>query len=335
MRIPKRISPSALAKFEKDRQGYFFTYLSEPRTERDPQSPPASVGSAFDAFVKGRLMFHLFGEDTTEELFESQVESQCRDFARVAGKHVFDEYVAVGNYQRLLYMMEHAKEEPQFEFDADITLDNGVVIAGKPDCRFIHRDGAHVILDWKVNGYCGKKSGVSPAKGFQIIRDGLNWPKPSRSNGKFHKYYDPSEFLGLEVNANPMFEYAQDWADQTTMYAWMMGEPVGDTQCVSIIEQIVAKPQGKGAKEGDAPLLRFATHVNRLDKAHQVALYERIAKMRQQLISGIVFEHLDAVGNTELMEELNCRARAMQSDGTDEGDFFAHCVRPQSFYKGR
>lgn len=335
MRIPKRISPSALAKFEKDRQGYFFTYLSEPRTERDPQSPPASVGSAFDAFVKGRLMSDLFGENTTEELFESQVESQCRDFARVAGKHIFEEYVAIGNYQRLVDMMEHAKEEPQFEFDADITLANGVVIAGKPDCRFVHAEGAHVILDWKVNGYCGKKSGVSPTQGYQICRDGLNWPKPSRTNDKFHKYYDPEEFMTLEVNSRPMYEVAQDWADQTTMYGWMMGEKVGDTQCVSIIEQIVCKPQGKGSLQGDAPLLRFATHANRLDKEHQLKLYERIEKMSNTLKSGLVFDHLDSVGNQELIEELNLRAKAMQSDGSDEGDFFAHCVRPQTYYKGR
>ena len=334
MRKPSRISPSALAKFEKDRENYFLTYCAEPRTKREPQSEPASVGSAFDAYVKAQLISDIFGTTCFEELFETQVEAHNRDFALKAGQHVMDDYVYCGAYQTLLDLLEGAKEEPQFEFDADVTLGE-VPIAGKPDCRFVHRDGAHVVLDWKVNGYCSRKGATSPSKGYMICRDGQGWPKPSRSNGKSHNLFEPTEFLGLSVNKFFMEQVSIDWADQLSMYGWMMGEEVGGDQMVVVIEQVVAKPQGEGAAAGDKPLLRFATHCNRVSPAYQMGLQARLQAMWHAIQSEHIFTELDRDGNLEKIKELNNRARSMVSDGTDDGDFFARCARPTTFYKGR
>lgn len=335
MRKPSRISPSALAKFEKDRENFYLSYCAEPRPEREPQSQPASVGSAFDAYVKSQLMSDIFGQPCFDELFEKQVEPQNRDFAVVAGRHVMENYVACGSYEALLDLLEDAAEEPQFEFDADIALD-GIPIAGKPDCRFVHRGGAHIVLDWKVNGYCSQKGATSPSPGYMICRDGLGWPaKGSRSNGKSHKLFEPIEYLGVTVNKFFMEQVSIDWADQLSMYGWMMGEPVGSEEMVVCIEQVVAKPQGAGAAAGDLPLLRFATHSCRVSQAHQMGLMTRLRAMWEALQSEYIFTELDRDGNLAKCEELNQRVLSMVSDGTAEGDFFAKCARPTTFYKGR
>jgi len=333
MRKPSRISPSALQKFEKDRESYYLTYCAEFRTPRDPQSKPASVGSSFDAYVKAALMSDVLGIDNQfEMLFETQVESHNRDFAREAGLHVMNEYVASCAYAILRDELMDAREEPQFEFDANIVI-GGVPTAGKPDCRFVHRDGAHVILDWKVNGYCGRKGAVSPSKGYKICRDGTGWPKKgSRSNGKSHELYEETEFMGLKLNKFFMEQVSIDWADQCTMYGWMMGEPVGGNETVICIEQVVAKPQDLGKKP---PLLRFATHLCRVSEEHQIELMARLTRMWEAIQSEYIFTELDKAESLEKGEDLNRRARSMVSDGTEEGDFFAKCARPQSFYKGR
>ena len=333
MRVPKRISPSALSKFEKDRDSYFLTYCAEPRPPRDEQSLPASVGSSFDAFVKGNLQHLVFGENTVEELFESQVEPHNRDFAYDAGKYVFSHYKTCGAYQDLVDLLEGADEEPQFEFDADVVIDD-IHIAGKPDCRFVHRGGAHVILDWKVNGFCGK-AGSSPSKGYALCRDGYGWAKPSRSHGKSHKLYTPEEHMGIVINKYFMEEVSIDWADQLSMYAWMMGEPIGSQEMILCIDQIVAKPKTSKGLEDGYPLLRIANHKSRVSEVYQHNLHNRLVSMWKALQVGHIFDELDYEDNVKHCNELNVRANSMVSDGSSEGDFFAMCARPQSFYKGR
>jgi len=331
MRTLKRISPSSLAKFEKDRESFYLFYCSEAKPERDAQPKPASVGSSFDAFVKAKVQHDLMGDpykETLDNYFESQVEPQHRDFAWGAGKYIFEEYVASGVYGKLMDLLKDS-ESAQFEFDANTEV-GGIKIAGKPDCRFIHRQGAHVVLDWKVNGFCGK-SGTSPSKGYSICVDGTTWDKPSRSNGKSHHLYEPEEFMGLEVNKFFMEQISIDWADQLAMYGWMMGEPVGSQEMVLCIDQIVCKPR----KGFEYPSLRFASFRTRVSVEHQKELFNRLQRMWEAVHSQHIFPDLTAEENEELCKELERRARAMKSDGTPEGDFFARCAKPKSFYRGR
>lgn len=334
MRKPSRISPSALAKFEKDPSDFYLTYCAEPRPKRELQSKPASVGSAFDAYVKSQLMAELFGQPCFRDLFETQVERQHRDFAIKAGRHVMESYVACGAYQNLIDLLKDSSEEPQFEFDADIKLGN-IPIVGKPDCRFIHKNGAHIILDWKVNGYCGKSS-TSPSKGYMLCRDGLDWPaKGSRSHGKCHALFEPVEFLGITVNKFFMEQVSIDWADQLSMYGWMMGEPVGNEKVILCIDQIVAKPAGVNGLKDGLPKLRIANHRARVSSKYQINLKGRIEAMWAAIQNEHIFTDLDKESNIEKCREMNERALAMVSDGTVNGDFMAECARPSTFYKGR
>lgn len=335
MRKPKRISPSGLSRYEKDRESYYMVYCAEPRPDRDPQAAPASVGSAFDAFVKAQLMSDIFGQHKWfEELFEKQVEPHNRDFAFAAGRHVMDDYQNSGAYSDLINMLENAVEEPQFEFDAEVTIE-GVPIAGKPDCRFVHRDGAHVVLDWKVNGYCGKSGATSPSKGYALCRDGAGYDKPSRSHGKSHKLYDPIEYLGLEVNKFNMEHISIDWADQLSMYGWMMGEPVGSEEMVVCIEQVVGKPAGPRGVEDGPPYLRVANHRARISPEYQFGLLQRLKAMWESLQNNHIFTDLSEEENAQKCEELNNQAFSLISDGTPEGDFFVRCARGTPIYRGR
>ena len=322
MRIPRALSPSALQKFEKNIDQYYLTYLAEVRTQREPQSKPASVGSAFDAFIKAELIDVFFGEKNEfESLFESQVEEQNRDFALEAGRHILSDYKYCGAYKDLLELMDGC-ENPRFEFDGSGSV-GGVPIYGKPDCCF-ESHGVGVVLDWKVNGYCGN-SGTSPAKGYALVRDGEGWT--SRNNGQSHKLYNPLSFKGFTINEYPMEETGIDWADQTTMYSWMGGCPVGQ-ESVVMIDQVVAKPGP------ERPLLRIAQHRARVSSDYQLKLLARLQNMWQKVNSGQVFDD-DPEINQDRVDKLNKTALSMQTDNSDLGNFFAYCSTPITFYRGR
>lgn len=329
MRKPKMISPSALATFEKDRDEYYLKYMAEPKPERGPQSEPASVGSAFDARVKANLMADLLGKhcgNEYEALFEAQVEPHNREFAEQAGLHCYNSYLHCGAYGELRDMMEDAQEEPRFEFDADRTI-NGVPIFGKPDCRFVDTNGNHVILDWKVNGYCGNYN-TSPAKGYALCRDGVGFDKPSRSHGKSHKFFKPLDHNGIEINEFYLEAISIDWADQTSMYGWMMGEEPG-TEIIVCMEQIVGKPG-----PGELPLLRIANHRARVSKDYQLTLVKRLEDMWGKVQKGQIFEG-SAEKCAEICRRLDNVAAAVQSDGSAQGDFLAQCFRGSSVYRAR
>lgn len=322
LRKPKMISPSALATYEKDQDEYYLKYLAEPKPPRGPQPQPASVGSAFDARVKANLMADLFGKHFSvvyNELFESQVEPHNREFAEAAGLHCFNSYLHCGAYRDLVELMDGAQEDPQFEFDASCEI-NGVPIFGKPDCRFVDANGNHVILDWKVNGYCGNYN-TSPAKGYMLCRDGLGYDKPFRSHGKAHKLYKPMDHNGIEINEFYLEAISIDWADQLCMYGWMMGEEPG-VEIIVCIDQVTGKP-GE-----NAPALRIANHRARVSKNYQENLVRRITDMWSVVQSGEIFD-------ADTRSRLDNVARAVQSDGTAQGDFLAQCFRGSTIYRAR
>lgn len=277
MRKPRAISPSAFMLWEKDPREYTLRHLVPLRPDREPQPEPASVGSAFDAYVKYQMIKDFFGRVPPEyefsTLFESQVEQHNWDMALRAGKHVFKDYVSTGAYVDLMELMEGAQSAPRFEFSetAELTYDGKTLfLMGKPDCQFINRYGIHVILDWKVKGYCSKY-GASPCKNYRLCRDGRGWPKPSRSHMKAHKNYAPVDFNGIEINQTWMEESNREWATQLGIYGWLLGEAIGDEEVVVCIDEVVAK-----FREGQRPLLRVAQHRARISNAFQTDLFNRL-----------------------------------------------------------
>lgn len=308
MRIPSYLSPSSLALWESDREAYFLKHLSENRPPRIPQADYMSIGSAFDAYVKSALHHACFGKGTDpkfefDAIFTEQVEEQNRDWALKAGKFAFDAYRETNSYDELLSDLQRSQFAPQFEFRLDGVV-SSVPLMGKPDCRYIHENGAHIILDWKVNGFCSKY-GASPYKGFRMIRDG--WVgKRSRGCNQPHKMYKPMQHHGIEIGSHYLEETCEDWADQLSIYGWMLGERVGDEDVVVCIDQLACKPN-----EGSFPWVRVANHRCRISQPWQDSLKQRLVNCWKTINSGFIFDNiLSREESDERCEVLDMKASA-------------------------
>ena len=333
MKTPRSLSYSSLSLFEKDIEEFYMRYLADKAAPRLPQEPPMAVGSAFDAFVKAALHSQLFGVSSNPQfefgaIFESQVEPQCRDFALKAGKHIWKCYKLTGAYEELFVLLQRSIEPPRFEFKVE-GLIGGAPFLGKPDCRFVLDLGdgpIHVILDWKVHGYCSKY-GASPSKGYMLCRDGYLSDKPSRSHCKEHANFLGMNYHGLLINSGYMEGCNNEYADQLCLYGWLLDEAVGDENVVLMIDEIVAKYMGPDVR----PLLRVANHRGRVSKAHQNALVKRVARCWTAITSGHVFTDMTPEESRSRCEVLDNMAGGLMSDGSVKEDFFAECVRTKKW----
>lgn len=225
------LSPTSVNMALNDPEQFYMQYLTGYKP-REPQTLPMSVGSAFDAYVKAYLYKELVapskhGNSSSyelEHLFESQVESQNRDWARSHGGFVFGMYKQLGSLSDLLLDLRRACEStgvlPIFESKIE-ALVNGVPLLGKPDLYFRlppsdrWPNGTKIVFDWKVNGYCSK-SAVSPVAGYAKIRGG-------RTSGSCHKEAQLCYKSGMAFNVNGYFEHRHEsWASQLAIYSWVL-----------------------------------------------------------------------------------------------------------------
>jgi len=320
------LSPSQLALWESNRDEYYLCHLAEIRAPKIPQTNYMSVGSSADAFIKSALHEAINGRGSDprfefEAIFCDQVEEQNRDWARENGKYVFECYQKSGAYDELLNLLKQSKFSPQFEFKIEGTIE-AVPLLGKPDLRFVHPDGAHVILDWKVNGYCSKTA-TSPYKNYRLVRDGWDGT-PSRGANQAHKNYRPIIWKGIEIHDGWLEDANHDWADQLAIYSWLLGEPVGDENVVVCIDQIVAKPTNS------KPLLRVANHRARISNVHQQNLLARIKKCWEAITSGHIFADMSREENDARCSMLEQQA-VMSNIETPEMQFLNDTSRGQRY----
>jgi hypothetical protein len=326
MRLPKYLSPSSLKTFEKDRSEFYLRYLADNRPERMPQTEPMAVGSSFDAHVKSYLHKALIGnygannEYELDALFEAQVEPQVRDFARAAGRHVFEKYSWCGALSDMMLALQKSVGQPRFEFNLEGVIDSeigNIPVLGKPDIFFINELGARVVWDWKVNGYCGKSS-TSPTKGYTNCRD--TWEpirsgrSSSRNVGNPHKECVLMDHLGIQINGSMYMEDCNaEWADQLAIYAWLLGEPIGSENLIVGIDQIVGC--GKDAVDASGrPFLRVANHRTRISANYQFTLQERLAFVWGAITSGHIFIELPREESDAKVAELDTLASALSGD---------------------
>lgn len=324
MRTPKYLSPSGLKTFEKNREEFYLKYLADNRPERLAQTEPMSVGSAFDAYVKSYLhnaLFGHYGPDNAYErdaIFETQVEPQNRDFAARAGQHVFEMYSRCGALADMMLELNKASGEPRFEFSIEgvVAADIGdIPLLGKPDIFFMNDQGARVIWDWKVNGYCSN-SPTSPTKGYTKCRD--TWDslktrkRSSRNNGDCHKDCILQDHLGIKINAaQRMEECNSEWADQLSTYGWLLGEEVGSEQLIVGIDQIVGS--GKDMVSG-VPFLRVANHRTFVSSEYQFLLLDRLNYAWTAITTGHLFGNLSREENDAKIKKLDEMAEALSGD---------------------
>lgn len=274
MRKLKYISPTSYSMWKKDRTAFYLRYCADNPAPREPQTQPMAVGTAFDAYVKEHIVKNLKGhlppEFEAAHILNHHVEPQVRDWAIDHGKRIFDFYCSCGALANLMLELQCALHEPRFEFQIEGRVSHScavgeVPILGKPDVYFVTKGANHVILDWKVNGYCSKWP-TSPAPGYVRLLPG----------GKTHKDAQLMVIDGIVVNIACALE--DDYAVQTCMYAWTLGEDVGSPFIVGI-EQLVGQ-QGNQ---------RVASHRTRIGKDFQIALFKDLVLMWTSLEQGHVF----------------------------------------------
>lgn len=315
MREMKYLSPTSIDLFYKDRTEFYLRYMAEHRPPRIPQTMPMSIGAAFDAYVKSYMVAGLIGDVERfrfDTIFETQVEPQNRDWGREHGKFVFDEYVKSGALADLMIELEGAVQQPRFEYTiegrvAHETQAGGVPLLGKPDVYYVNRHDAHVIHDWKVNGYCSK-SATSPKKGYTKVRPG----------NKKHKDAQLLVMQGVEINAAHYLEQIEEsWAKQLAIYGWVLGEPIG-SKFLTGIEQIV------GNKEIG---LRVATFRTRISESFQLDWYARVHFVWSTIKSGHIFTDMsreESVARGALLDDYHA---AFEDSDTAEGAWFAEATR--------
>lgn len=293
MRTPKYISPTSLKKFYSDREDFYLTYLADTRADRMPQTKQMAVGSAFDAYIKAYLQVKLFGNPsegfTVEELFEQQVEPQNRDEARKAGEHVFKMYLASGAVNDLMIELERAVEKPRFEtsIQGNVAYEDcigGIPFLGKPDVQFKTKDGM-VVYDWKVNNFYSK-SKTSPRKGYVSC------------DGRPHKDAVLKNYGGLTVNvAHGLNDIDKDWANQLSIYSWVLGAEVGGDYICGI-DQLACQPDGT---------VRVARFRNRVAKDYQIDLYNKARHVWEVCESGYIFRDMTPSESEEHCKKLDRR----------------------------
>jgi len=330
MRLPKTLSYTSMSLCETNPEDFYLRYLADVRPPRLPQEPPMIVGAAFDAYTKSALAYDLFGRAMSSQfefgnIFESQVESPNRDFGLKAGKHVWRAYKFCGAYDALLALLRESVEPPRMEFGVEGMIGDAPFM-GKPDLRFVLDRGhgrIHCVFDWKVRGYCSKY-GASPNKGYAVCLDGFQG-KPSRSQSKEHALYLATDFKGLTINAGYLETCHREYADQCTLYGWLLGEKVGDENVVCGIEEIVAKFMG----EGNPPTLRYARHRARVKGEYQKALFDRVQAVWQKCITGHVFTDLSKEDNDARCAVLDDMSKSLALDVSEEGQWMNAATRPQ------
>ncbi len=329
MRTPKYLSPTAISKWKKDREEFYLSYLADHRPPRIPQNQPMSIGAAFDAYIKAYLHIRLFGQGADPRfdfttLFEEQVEPQNRDWAKKHGGYVFSQYRESGALANLMLELADADGPAQFEFTlegrvAHSACVDGIPLLGKPDLKFVNKQGQVFVDDWKVNGYCSA-SNTSPKKGYvRLFTDtGIK---------SAHKDAHLLEVNGVLVNiAHPLEMVDIDWANQLCVYSWLLGAEVGSKFIVGI-DQIVAKGSG-----GDFPILRIACHRNFISPEYQTLLHSEIAEIWNRIMAGP--EHIFDKPPAESQER--CQVLDNYHRGYDEehkdSDWFSTVTRQHKNY---
>ncbi len=302
MRKPTYLSYSAMSLYHKDEEMYFLRYLTDYPTNREPQTQPMSVGSAFDAYVKSYLFSRLVDRKEAvyefDYMFTSQVEAHNRDTALVDGKTVFDFYKKHGALSDLILDMEGCVGEPRFETEITGLVGTSnkigtVPILGKPDIYFITKDGARIIFDWKVNGFYSKWP-PSPKSGYIKMFPG----------GGCHRDCQLYTHRGFTINSKaPLNHVDTGWAEQLSTYAWVLGEPIGG-DFITVIDQLVCNATTQQH--------RIARHSALVMEKFQNATYDKYWTCWNAIQTGHVFRNLSYEDNLTKIKTLEAMSQSSE-----------------------
>lgn len=333
MRKPEYLSPSGMQRWNDGVEAFYLRYLTDFRPPDEPQTKPMAVGSAFDAYCKSFLHEKLFGKNHSDSnqfdfasIFEAQVEKHNRDWVLKEGAYCFAVYKECGALMDLLGELQKAQNSPRFEFEVRGQVNgfrdgvyetmNGVTLLGKPDAYYVNSYGTHVVLDWKVNGYCSN-SPTSPMQGYVRCRDMFG------KNSGMHKNCSPFELGTMTINIGGYLEhFKKDWARQLSIYAWLLGQPVGSDYVVAI-DQLSCKPSYPGQR----PSIRVAEHRLRVSKSFQWEIFQLACEIWEIIHSGWVFRQMSREDSIERCALLDQQAEVLYGGHTEEDAIFLEMTR--------
>lgn len=311
MRKLDYLSPTSLRKFYDNRDEFYMEYLCDIRKKRAPQTAPMSVGSAFDAYVKSHLHELLIGKDpkfSFDALFEAQVEPHNRTQAKADGKIVYDHYMRHGGLADLILDLQGCIGKPRFESSIHgpvecVNVQIGAVpFLGKPDIYFLTQMGARIIFDWKTTGFYAK-SNYSPTKGYICCL-------PKRN---MHKDCQLLQHQGFNYNAAmPLDTVDKDWADQLSIYAWLLGQDVGSKYIVAIDEICCNKDWMENRD------IRVAKHRALVSANYQYDLFKRAHKAWYLIQGGHIFDDMPLDQSNDHCKALDARMKAESGPKTEE-----------------
>lgn len=320
-RKPRFLSPSALNLWDANQEEYFLKYLAPNKPPKIIQTEPMSVGSSFDAYIKAYLHAWLFGKGADSEfgfdyLFTKQVEEHNRDFALEAGKRCFYQYKQSGALDSVKQLISKAINEPKMEIGDRRTGGQdvgGVVLYGIPDLQFNIAGPVMIVFDWKVNGYCSA-SGVSPAPGYKLVRDGWTGATGSltRTHGKSHKDYEPYMVGDVYINIhNHLEECRKEWARQIATYSWIGGLEPGKP-LIAAVDQLACRSGRR---------ISVAEHRCEISQEFQTETLGKYSSLWEIVQSDHIFRHLSPEESNARCVQLNQAAAAFTGD-TVEDDWF-------------
>lgn len=295
VKLPKWLSPSSLKALEKCPNTFYLQRMAPDPWPYDKQSPPAAVGSSFDALVKLQLIetgvgsaeeirdrvyadiynpedkARLKDADLRQIMLECNISPELKLEALTQGQIILDKY----NFCRMNEKVKYVDLEIHKHWNLIQYTDMPVPLFMKLDAAVVgfteDSDGAAnvrvqrtVPLDWKVTGY-GSEKGVSPKQGYMCLMDGGLNKGP-------HKIF--TENIALD-------SIDEAWAMQICTYGWGLGIPVG-LPFVGFIIQVCIRPTG----------MRFALFRGWVTHDFQMALVKRYVDGWRSLMDGSFMERV-------------------------------------------
>lgn len=193
-RKPSFLSPSSLMMAENMPNTFYLTRLVADSIQREPQGLSAAVGSAFDYYIKMKLIKDKFQhkENLLPEIKDS-VETHTTE-AFIAGKIAYDAYIKN-------CLNSHNFTNVELRFNGSF---GGVPITGKGDAA-VEYAGYDIPFDWKLLGYTSETT-TSPLPLYFRLWEGIR-PRPAHKN-----YQDGQSFEDIN----------DKWALQGCVYGWLM-----------------------------------------------------------------------------------------------------------------
>jgi len=276
-KLPSYLSPSSLMQALTQPNTFYLTRLIDPPYPREEQGLAAAVGSAFDYYIKIKMIEERFKEKKIflDEL-RNGIESNTVE-AHQAGKKCLSNYIQ-GAYNPL--------EFADIEIHKQVKIE-GIPIYGKLDATSYDLRSVSdplnsfeeikklpiIPFDWKVSGYTSK-SGVSPKKYYYRLWETF---KPKQSHKDFQE--------------NIPFEMIDEkWATQLCTYGWIIGKP--------LLEPFASRIDMLCWRKGT---IRTAQYRGIITKEFQENVLNNYIQVWKEIMNGSFVQRLDSTRDINLV----------------------------------